>query len=555
MEKKPTTSTSVPLTNLISVLCRLGSAVLIGFLMSCRTDAPTEPAVVIASMKVTPGAALNIAARKPGDSVAVDSLARGFAGALADPFIREKIHSDLRDSPFPQHRIHLQSYLSGVDGAGLLAAIARASGLSIGRLHTILAIRGGLQVMLPSAIDRMNWSADKDIYVEGTASTIDERREAESHFPAASNLSSAFVFSPAQTRLPHSLLSESKYSWLSITPIEKSFGDNPELQRLKATHYSRPHISTFEEEIALYKARGDSMVRVSGDSGIKTVSSPFSNLEECDPSGCGGYMPPPAGRPMGVSLPSGKTYSQCYQPGGFGTDVDGDQDGVDDGCEAELAIAFRPQLVTDWNDCETRRQPHFAAKQKYSNDWGGVIVIFYAVSYIYDCGPNGHRGDTEWIILEVGPSTNSNYGPWSLKYGTLSAHWGTSIDNTAGYAAQDLEDAEGSPGFGAPRIWVAKGKHANYRTQTSCNSSGFWWNWDSCDSPMPYYFTLSFGSGQNLGNSSHQFVGGANSPVYDAINYSGLYEYYWVQGPFCGWIASGIECADTYEKSLVPYGF
>ncbi len=227
---------------------------------------------------------------------------------------------------------------------------------------------------------------------------------------------------------------------------------------------------------------------------------------------------------------------------------------MDDACEAELAIAFRPQLVTDWNDCETRRQPHFAVKQKYSNDWGGVILIFYAISYIYDCGPNGHRGDTEWIILEVGPSTNPSYAPWSLKYGTLSAHWGTYIDQTAGYAAQDLEDAEGSPGFGAPRIWVARGKHANYRTQTSCNTSGLW-NWDNCDSPMPYYFTLSFGGGQNLGTSSIPFVGAANSPVYDAINYSGRYEFYWVPGSFCGWIASGIECAKTYEKSLVPYGF
>jgi hypothetical protein len=260
---------------------------------------------------------------------------------------------------------------------------------------------------------------------------------------------------------------------------------------------------------------------------------------------------------MGVAIPSGKTYSDCYQPGVFDATVDRDQDGVSDVCEAELAIAFRPQLVFDAWDCEIRKQPQFASRQKVSPDWGGVILLFYAVSYIYDCGPWGHRGDTEWIILEVGPSTDASYAPWSLKYGTLSAHWKAANDNTAGYASQNLEDAEGSPGFGAPRIWVSKGKHANYRTQTVCNTSGFWWNWDSCDNPVGLYATLNFGAEQNLGAFTAQFIGGINSPVYDAINYSGRYEYYWVPGDFCGWIALSDQpdCATSYEKSLTAYGF
>ncbi len=256
-------------------LTRFGSVIVVGLALDCRAEQPTEPSIATTRQNWEPNAVAALPAIQPGDSAAVDSLARGFAGALSDPALRKRLHADLRDSPFPQHRIHLQSYLSGADGAVLLAAIGRVSGLSIGRLHSILAIRSGLQLLLPSSIDRMNWLDEKEVYVEGTARTIAERRESESHFPAGSNLSSAVAFSSRQTKHPRGLLSESNYSWLSISPIERPFGADPELQRITAPRHSRVHVSTFEEEIALYKARGDSMVRASGDSGIKTLTSFF----------------------------------------------------------------------------------------------------------------------------------------------------------------------------------------------------------------------------------------------------------------------------------------
>jgi len=367
----------------------------------------------------------------------------------------------------------------------------------------------------------MWWAATDPVAVEATALTIAERQTAEGRLAArGASPSSAVAYISERTALPHSLLTESDYAFLSIGPAEIDFGVLPEQRRITAPRHSRTTVSTFDEEIQIYKERGDSIVRAERQNGLQ----PLFIIEPRDTCTGGGGG---SSRPMGVAIPSGKTYSQCYQPGAFDASVDRDQDGVDDGCEAELAVAFRPQLVFDIYDCETRRQPYFAVRQKQSPDWGGVILLFYAISYRYDCGPQPHRGDSEWIILEVGPSLNSSYAPWSLKYGTLSAHWKAPNDNTAGYEASDLEDAEGSPRFGAPRVWVSEGKHANYRTQTVCNTSGFWWNWDNCDHPYSFFFTLDFTGAHNLGSSGVQFIGGPNSPVYDRLDNSGLYEYYW----------------------------
>lgn len=218
------------------------------------------------------------------------------------------------------------------------------------------------------------------------------------------------------------------------------------------------------------------------------------------------------------------------------------------------------------DDCDTRRQPYFASRYKSSNEWGDVILIFYAISYVYDCGPpftcgnsipwcDTHRGDSEWIIVEVGRYTSSTR-PWALKAATLSAHWRTDNDQTAGYQAEDLEDAEGSPGFGAPRIWVAEDKHANYRSESVCDSSGPF-NLDNCDNPDGLYHTLDIAAAYNLGRFTIPFVGALASPVYDRHSNNGNAEYYWVQtSRFCGWsyYTSG-DCAGPYEESLRAYGF
>lgn len=409
---------------------------------------------------------------------------------------------------------------------------------------------------MPRAVDRMFWEAREPLAVEGSALTVTERRVAESRFARGTNPSSAVAYKSDGSAVAHSLLTDSRYAFVSIGPAAIDFGTLPEEQRKSASRKNRSTVSTFEDEIRRYRERGDSLKRVEGDSSAVNALIPLAMVDECPPDPsleCNAGSP----RPMGVSIPSGMSYGDCYRPGQFDTTTDRDQDGVHDVCESELAIAFRPQMKFDAFDCETRRQPHFAVRQRDHPDFGPVIYIFYAISYLHDCGPLGHNGDSEWIILEVGPSVDPSHGPWSLKYGTLSAHWKAPNDNTAGYEARDLEDAENSPGFGAPRIWASKGKHANYRTRVVCNTSGFW-NTDSCDAPSPYYFTLVFEAGQNLGRREAQFIGSFDNRIPDYTNFSSNTEILWEEGiVFCGWLGPipDRSCSDSYFASLRAYGF
>ncbi|HWL39899.1 MAG TPA: hypothetical protein VNO75_06640 [Gemmatimonadaceae bacterium] len=517
----------------------------------------------------------------PGDSAAANDLARAFALALNDGVVREQLLEDLRDSPFPKHKIHLQSYLRGPRGTSLAARIAEAAETTVERILLASATRGGLQLSMPSTVDRMFWEGTPDIAVKGTPLTLSERAAL---FRATGSVQRAYTLTG--TANPHGLLTQSAYPVLEISPIDVSFGSKPEQIRAAATSSTRRTVSTFEDEIESYRRNGDS------SSAVAVNGNPSSFVEECDPEttimdcpgggggGGGGVVVTPP-RPMGVRLPSGKNFDQCYRPGQFLSSVDGDRDGIDDQCEAELAKEFSPQLVFMFLDCDPRRAPYFAARYANTSAFGGVIVIFYALSYVYDCGPpftcpnsdpmgwcDTHRGDSEFLILEVGRYSDPAR-PWALKYATLSAHWGASGDNTAGYAAQNLEDAIGSPGFGAPRIWVSKGKHANYRSQIVCNSSGFW-NTDDCGQPNGL-FTEVFADTdttalRNLGNRSFPFRGGLHNPVPDRGSLgatptppNGHVEWFW-ENPttlgFCGWsyYQSG-PCSTRYSKSLEAYRF
>ncbi len=408
----------------------------------------------------------------------------------------------------------------------------------------------------------MFWTGTPDIAVKGTPFTLVERNAV-----FRTNGSVQIAYTTGGVALPHGPFTESAYPYLVIGPIDVSFGSNPELDRAAAPPRLRGTVSTPEEEIASYRRRGDStgVLPAPGSGTASTATSdcdPATAVIECPVEG-GGTGP---WRQMGVALPSGKSFDDCYRPGQLDTSVDRDQDGVDDGCEAELAVAFRPQLVLMSDDCDTRRQPYFASRYKWSNEWGDVILIFYAMSYVYDCGPafscgnsiprcDTHRGDSEWIIAEVGRYSSSTR-PWALKFATLSAHWRSDNNQTAGYQADDLEDAEGSPGFGAPRIWVAEDKHANYRSQSVCGGSGFI-NFDNCDNPDGLYHTLDVAAAYNLGRLFIPFIGALASPVYDRHSNNGNREYYWVEGArFCGWsyYTSG-SCSGPYHESLTAYGF
>jgi len=555
-------------------------------LFACSPDQVSNPLAGTAPAPETEGQSRRLPPLQAGDSAAVDSFTRAFALALADPVLRAQVHDDLRDSPFSEHRIHLATYLKGSRGHVLLAAMSAAAGTSSDRITAGAAIRGGLEISIPSAKDRMFWDAENAVVIEGTALTVPERRAAEVRMTGVEDRTSAAAYTFEGAQLRNGLATYRNYAMVYVSPSEFGFGVNPEARRATARRANRRNVSSVDEEINLVRGRGESSLRAHPDSGDSRSSPAPSFLIVCPPDdptnpcnggGGGPPPPPPPPRPMGVKLPSGRTFYDCYHPQWWtppGTPpADGDGDGVLDSCEAELAIAFSPQIVLDTYDCELRRQPAFAVRYKVSPDWGPVIQIFYAMSWMFDCGPGGnHRGDSEWIIEEVGPSNLvSPSGPWALKYATLSAHWGEPgwIDNTAGYAAANLEDAQGSPGFGPPRIWISKGKHANYRTRAVCNGYMLGFQ-DSCsapigvncvmffDCPYPTYFGLGLTAAKNLGSQQVPFIGGPNSPVYDNIIPSSRYEFYWTVAPFCGWVAnngSTPECSGTYGYALHVYGY
>lgn len=236
-----------------------------------------------------------------------------------------------------------------------------------------------------------------------------------------------------------------------------------------------------------------------------------------------------------------------------------DTDGVVDQCEYELADVFAPRLQFDSRDCNTGREPYWAAKYEVSPiDGEPVIKIFYAISYYKDCGsPNpscvipacgDHEGDSEFIIVEG----KSNGSTWVLKRATLSAHFnvdaGGPVDT---YDGHDMEYT-GSVYLGRPFIWVALDKHANYRSQSVCDAGQ--WYYDTCDRPgsRPIIEVLS---SANLGRDQDLII----DEVGSRAGRPGI-ERYW--GPnsyfFLGWYdryAARSSDTTAYGRLLRFFGF
>jgi hypothetical protein len=164
------------------------------------------------------------------DSSAVDSLARLAALAIADPAIRNNLFQDLRDSPFPEHRIHLPSYLSGARGTALSDAIAQKGKISRSDVFALASRRGGIQLIMRRSPDRMSWTGTNDIVVAGSIYTLQQRRERLRQNPY-----NEVAYSVSGAQVAHGLLLESPYPYLEVTPFETDFGSDPERVRSMAS--------------------------------------------------------------------------------------------------------------------------------------------------------------------------------------------------------------------------------------------------------------------------------------------------------------------------------
>ncbi|MBA2686540.1 MAG: hypothetical protein H0U64_00425 [Gemmatimonadaceae bacterium] len=504
---------------------------------TCSDFFPLAPAVVHSRQASIGDLSSKLPLVQAGDSAGADSLAFVFAALLADPGIRAQILTDLRDSPFSRHRLHLPSYLMGGRGQQVTIRAAQYLNIPTTAILGMARRRGGLQILMRRPMDRANWKGTDDIVVAATVRTVSER------LVRGENLN-GFAITGAKKIIP--LLDPVQFPFLVIEPVTHGFGRDPEAARQNAPMQNRATISTPDLEVKdLYVAP------------VVATESPECSpwaIQECSVEQSGA---------MGVYLPSSFTMATCRPAGGTDPSSDRDQDGVVDQCEYEIANAFHPQLQFDSRDCNTGREPYWAANYKVSSiDNQPVIQVFYAISYYSDCGsPSllcpaqcyGHFGDSEFIIAEVTPSNYpaSDGVQWVLKRVTLSAHWNADgTDDGDVYSSTDLEYGIAAP-YSNPLIWVALGKHANYRSKAVCDAGLVYY--DTCDSPGARV-GLDVLSTANVGQrgTSQQLI----DQVGSRAGQPGT-EWYWTENnPFLGWNprSSGGDTT-AYGRILRFFGF
>lgn len=453
---------------------------------------------------------------------AAEPVVRALASALAEPAARTRLLEDLRDSPFPKHRLHLKSYLRGSSGGALLAAGARRAGIRPARLSALLDSLPEMEILMPVSMDRVSWKGTPDLAVTGSALP-----RAEIHSRGSL---SGYTVDSAPVTIP--VYTPAGRPQLILIQTREDFGTDPEARRRGTPRKERGTVST--------------MLLEEGNCDPRTAKM------ECYPESGGGTLAPAGG---GVQLSTGDTY-QCMV-GAYGVG-DGDGDGVRDDCEQELAQKFRPYLAVmkhdPWytiaGDDDLRREEHWAGTL---GETSGSVRIFYALSYYRDLGDptcfgcSSHVGDSEWINVHL----YYQNGSWYVRKARLSAHWRSTAESTETVTASYLE-FPGAPG--RARVWVAEYKHANYKSRHACNNGGVFDN-DDCSANTfvldhPSY-EVEVLSSANLGNSWHPY----RNCVYSRKLASAVQECYWVPGDdFRGWTGNySASAAGVYHEALTAH--
>ena len=296
---------------------------------------------------------------------------------------------------------------------------------------------------------------------------------------------------------------------LVVSSSTIDFGLNPEDRRSAAPKKHRGTLSNPDEEF-----------------GGGVVMNVVEGCED-DPSGPGCEGGGPAGN--NTVVPG---TSSCWSSSG-----DADTDGFKDSCEFALAAAFAPELKVQLLDQDATMETYWAASPISSTE----IRIFYALGYHRDMGAGAHIGDSEFIVVE---GSHRGGETWRTERVYLSAHWGTQISRSEWVSPLNILFAYSRPL--APVVWVAKDKHANYRSLSACNSGTILP--DTCfDSPWYWVQATAVLSNANLGRLSDNIVNCVFSRI-GAPTYIGQ-ECFWNAQDFTGWygVASG---STPYQTSL-----
>ncbi len=230
----------------------------------------------------------------------------------------------------------------------------------------------------------------------------------------------------------------------------------------------------------------------------------------------------------------------------WSTTSDADRDGLDDGCEQELAYSFMPLLWFDSGESGYGRRPHFAVKSK--SFAGRTVQIFYMDTFFEDTGvTTGHDGDAEFQIAEV----HFSAGRWYLDWMYLSAHRNSVCDSSAWYSYDQLEyDTTSNPqnAFrGRPTLYAAEDKHATYNNLGTCDSGCY--AQDYCSRHAYQYLDATTGlEGRNVGSTA--------VPLIDRVDLNGKTEYLMQDRAFKGWDDQWYRPnSGGYRPHLNDFGF
>lgn len=98
----------------------------------------------------------------------IEQVAHAIAGAMRDGRVRETVLVAMRDSPWNEHKIVLQDFLSSEAGAPVLAASAKAAGESPNEFLSLAASLPALDFYVPSRAERRSWRGTEAISIEAS---------------------------------------------------------------------------------------------------------------------------------------------------------------------------------------------------------------------------------------------------------------------------------------------------------------------------------------------------------------------------------------------------
>lgn len=277
--------------------------------------------------------------------------------------------------------------------------------------------------------------------------------------------------------------------------------------------------------------------------------------------------PPPQGIDIGYTWDSCKTATSAS---------DLDKDGLVDDCERRLAAAFAPELVMSTAECNWDGQlnrmggEYLYAVQYVVDNNGPRYRIAYMPGWYRDCGDPllsalDHTGDSEYIIVDVGFRSLESWRPytWQTLQVFLSAHCGTSagVDCQwwdAGYWERDGRWVNGIQ-YGAPVVWVAYGKHANYYSRGKCNYGSLYGMDDCSNNARTARYPIQY-AWQNVGSYTAPYVfdsapadfatNGIPAHSGSSMTVAGAREHFWktADADFRGWRNAG--GSTPYGKTL-----